>query len=120
MRCRRSVILHENSSQDFTLSTELSVYITPGFCDGSRNFIELFPVSCEVFVFTRIQLNPLGGKDLEPRQRIDCFVSHFLFENFVTMTMTMTHPNEVSTWYHPCPTDSNGEVVTSAKKSLLN
>ena len=34
----------------------------------------------------------------------------------IYMTMTMTHSNEVSTWCQPCPTDSNGEVVTSAKE----
>ena len=32
------------------------------------------------------------------------------------MTMTMTHSNEVSTRCQPCPTDSNGEVVTSKKR----
>ena len=38
----------------------------------------------------------------------------------MTMTMTMTHSNKVSTGCQPCPTDSNEEVVTSVKKSLLN
>ena len=34
------------------------------------------------------------------------------------MTM-MTHSNEVSTQCQPCPTDSNGEVVTPGKESLV-
>ena len=47
----------------------------------------------------------------------------FVFEDSIlgytfyskTMTMTMTHSNEVSTRCQPCPADSNGEVVTSVK-----
>ena len=34
----------------FPNSKELSVLITFGFSDGSRNFRKLFSVSCEVFV----------------------------------------------------------------------
>ena len=37
---------------------------------------------------------------------------------FVTMTMTVTHSDKVSTGCQPCPTDANGEVVTSEKKSV--
>ena len=37
----------------------------------------------------------------------------------LTMTMTRTHSNKVSIRCEPCPTDSNGEVVTSAKKESV-
>ena len=40
-----------------------SLYITLGLCDGSRNFLKLFSVSCEV-CFARVRLNPLIGKIL--------------------------------------------------------
>ena len=38
---------------------------------------------------------------------------------WMTTTMTMTHSSEVSTWCQPCPTDANGEVVTSVKKESV-
>ena len=47
---------HEKYSKDLPNSSELSVLITFGFCDGSRNFRRLFSVSYEFFVFARIWL----------------------------------------------------------------
>ena len=38
-----------------------------------------------------------------------------LWWSSLSMTMTMTHPNEVPQ-VSPCPTDSDGEVVTSTKR----
>ena len=55
---------HDNSSQDGPNSKELSVCTTAGFCDGSRNFFELVSVSYDVFVLSRIRLNPLSGRIL--------------------------------------------------------
>ena len=39
--------------------------------------------------------------------------------NTLGMTMTMTHSEKVCTQCQPCPTDANGEVVTSAKKESV-
>ena len=40
---------HDKPLQDLPNSNELSVSMTFGFCDGSRNFRGLFSVFCEVF-----------------------------------------------------------------------
>ena len=53
------------------------MYLTPGFCDGSRNFFELFAVPAK-FLFYSDKTESIEWQDLVPRQRIDdCLEIHF-------------------------------------------
>ena len=58
--------------------------MTLGFLSGSKNFCKLLCVSCEVFVFARIRLDPLSGEVLH-HDCISVIVSRFTIftENFV-------------------------------------
>ena len=58
--------------------------MTSGFLSGSKNFCKLLWVSCEVFVFARICLDPLGSQILY-NCSISTIVSRFttFTENFV-------------------------------------
>ena len=58
--------------------------------------------------------NPFSGKTRVKRHQL--FPCLWVRSDSTTMTMTMTHSNKVSTGCQPCPTDSNGQVVTSVKR----
>ena len=68
----------ERSSQALPNSDELSVYMTFGFSDGSRNFLKLFSVSWEVICFAQIRLSPFSGKILY-HDCVSMIVSRFTF-----------------------------------------
>ena len=51
---------HDESSQDLPNSNVLSVWMTFGFSDGSRNFRKLLSVSWGIFVFTQKRLHPVS------------------------------------------------------------
>ena len=65
--------------------------MTFDFLSGSRNFCKLLWVSCEVFVFTRICLDPLGGQVLH-HDCISMIVSRFTIftEKFVICCNQLT------------------------------
>ena len=63
------------------------------FSDGSRNFLHLFSVSWEVFLFCTDKLESSEWQDLVPRLRIgDCFEIHApsLVEDFVIFCYQVT------------------------------
>ena len=65
--------------------------MTLGFLSGSKNFCKLLWVSCEVFCFTRICLDPLGGQVLH-HDCISMIVSRFttFTENLVICCYPVT------------------------------
>ena len=79
-----------SSSQDFLNSNVLSVYITFGFCDDSKNFLKLF-CFLRSFCFARITLNPLRGKILQ-HDSVSIIASRFTFlvEDFVISCYQVT------------------------------
>ena len=60
---------HDRSSEDLPNFKEMSVWITFGLCDGSRNFLWTLFVSCEVFFFCTDKIESIEWQDLELRQR---------------------------------------------------